>query len=455
MMILRRALVFGLLASATILTHARDNLLVIVADDLGVDAIGVYSRDDLYGHPGEGADPGPTPRIDALAAEGILFRHAYASPVCSPTRASTLTGRYPFRVGIGEPQGAILGLDETILPEVLVDHENGAVGKWHIGGNTDVDHPIDSGFDYYAGPLAGIADYYSWNKTTNSTSTMGSTQVGYSTYVTTDNVDEAVSLIAGFGEEPWFVWLAFSAPHEPFHVPPSALTTIDVDADSSDVVKFKAAVEAMDSEIGRLLDGIPSAVLADTTIIFLGDNGTPRQVVEPPFISSRAKGTLYEGGTNVPFIVKSPWIDPLDEGTESLALVHSIDIFVTLAEIAGVAAPAEDSVSLLPYLQDPTLPTLPARSYVYTESFSPNGDPPYDTVQRAIRGERYKLIWRNGSYAELFDLDLDRWESENLLLEPLEPEVASDYRVLVRAMGDLHGEIFSDGFESGSIHAWQ
>ena len=461
---LQRILIFAAILAATLtmstalVAQARDNFLILVADDLGVDALGVYSRDDLYGHPGEGADPGPTPNLDSLALQGILFRHAYASPTCSPTRASTLTGRFPFRIGIGDPEGAILALDETILPEVLAaTHANGVAGKWHIGGNlNNIDHPIDSGFNSYAGAYrGGVDDYYLWDKTTNSVSTTGSTQTGVTTYVSTDNVDEAIALISEFGEDPWLVWLAFNAPHSPFHVPPEELITMVVDEGSPTEDLYRAAVEAMDTEIGRLLDAIPLTILADTTIVFAGDNGTPRQGVLAPFIPSRSKGSVYEGGVNVPFIVKSPWIDPSDQGSESLALVHTIDLFATLAEIAGTSAStAEDSVSLVPYLQDPTLPTLSARLYAYAESFSPNGDPPYDSIQRAMRGERYKLIWRDGSFVEFYDLDLDRWESNNLLASPLDPEAASAFAELTRALGDLHDTLFEDGFESGDVHAW-
>jgi arylsulfatase A-like enzyme len=406
---------------------ARENFLVIVADDLGVDSVAVY---------GEGSNPGPTPHIDGLAAQGILFRNAYTNPVCAPTRAEAMTGRYGFRTGIGVAGGAVLDLSETTLAEMLgATHETAAIGKWHLGRN-DVDHPIDSGFDYYAGALTSLSgDYYAWNKTTNSTTTTGSTQTGYSTYATIDNADEAISSIAAFGESPWFVWLAFSAPHGPYHVPPPELTTIAVDEDSDDATKYKAAVEAMDHEIGRVLASIPQGILDDTTIVFLGDNGTPGRVSEAPFESSHAKGSMYEGGINVPFIVKSPWIDPADRGSESAAFVISTDLFATLAEIAGVVASAEDSISIVPYLQDPDLPTQAARPYAYAERFSPNGDPPYDDEQRAIRDDAYKLIWRNGAYEEFFDLAVDPFETDNLLpVSNLDPEELAAYENLVETM---------------------
>jgi arylsulfatase A-like enzyme len=431
------AWVAGLLLASPV--EARNNFLILVADDFGVDGVGVYSRDDLYGHPGEGASPGPTPTLDALAADGVLFRNAYATPTCSSTRAATLSGRLGFRTGVGRVGGQ-LDVAETTLPElVAATHHNAALGKWHIGGN-DADHPIDSGFDYYAGGLGGGVggDYFSWTKVTNSASGSASTENDHDVYATSDAVDEALGQIAAFGDDEWLVWVAFNAPHSPFHVPPSGLTTLAVDDGSSDTLKYEAAVEAMDSEIGRLLAGIPASVLADTTVIFLGDNGTPRGVVEAPFDSNRAKGSVYEGGINVPLIVTGPWIDPADEGSESLAVVQTTDLFATIAEIVGVASTAEDSVSLVPYLADPALPTTLRRPYAYGETFSPNGFGPYTTQERGIRDDRYKLIWRDGVYEEFFDLDADPFEDDNLLVLGTTPEEDAAFDALALAMERLH-----------------
>jgi len=414
--------------------EGRDNFIIVLADDLGVDKIGVYSRDDLYGHPGEGASPGPTPNIDQLAREGVLFRNAYANPMCSPTRAATLTGRHGFRTGIGTPGNAELPLDEVILPELLgATHHIAAIGKWHLGGQL-ADHPNDSGFGRFIGTLANIDDYYSWPKTTD-----GVTVQGRSVYATTDNVDDAIAVINEFGSEPWFVWLAFNAPHTPFHAPPQELHSFELSGapTNTPVDHFEAAVEALDSELGRLLDSIPEAVLADTTIIFVGDNGSPRRAVELPFDGRRAKGTVFEGGINVPFIVKSPHVPAEHRGEESLALVHVVDLYDTVAEIAGVVSRAEDSVSLLPYLADPARSTLPARPYVYAEQFSPNGEGPYTSEERGIRDERYKLIWRDGTYQEFFDLEEDPFEDENLLDGALSTAEQASFAQLVASVDRL------------------
>jgi arylsulfatase A-like enzyme len=365
---------FTILVLAASPASARDNFIVFIADDLGVDGIGKYSDDLAYGHPGEGAAPVVTPNIDTLAEQGILFRNAYTNALCAPTRAQLLTGRHALRTGIGKPGGAVLDLAEQTLPELLsATHLNAAIGKWHVGPGSDADHPIESGFDYFAGAVAGnINDYYSWKKTINDTSLVETETDPHVVYATDDASAEAIAKIKEFGDDEFFLWVAFNAPHGPFHVPTAPLTT-SVNAGSNNRTKYVAAVEAMDREIQDILDAMTPAVRADTTIIFIGDNGTPSGVTEAPFVSNHAKGTMYEGGINVPLIVVSPHIDLADQGKESMALVQSVDVFATIAEIAGLQSPAEDSISILPYLDDPDLPTGALRPYAYAESFDPNG----------------------------------------------------------------------------------
>ena len=416
---------------------ARDNFLVVVVDDVGVDKVGAYNDDVAYGHPGEGGHPAPTPTIDGLAADGVLFRNAYTNPSCAPTRAAALTGRHGFRTGIGTPVGAALSLAETLLPEVIGgSHRNAAIGKWHIGPNNDLNHPNDSGFTDYAGALGGgLPSYTNWSKVTN-----GSRQTGYTTYATTDNVDEAISFIASSGANPWFLWLAFNAPHTPFHAPTPATLhsqTLSGDPNATPIPHYAAALEAVDTELARLLASIPSDVLDDTTIVFLGDNGTPNQVVEPPFVAGRAKGSLYEGGINVPFVVKSPHVPVAQRGGESVAFVQAVDVFATLADIAGVTSPtAIDSLSFLPLLHHPS--AAGGRDFVYVESFSPNGFGPYTSEERAALDGRYKLIWRDGLYEEMFDLDLDPFEGNNLLAAPLAPTQQAAFDALSAEIDRLH-----------------
>ncbi len=440
---LRRIVMAGLglaFLGPTTTALARDNFLVIVADDLGVDGVNVYSRDDLYGHAGEGAAPGPTPTLDQLAAEGVLFRNAWSSPTCAPARAQALTGRHAFRTGVGTAEAGVLAPSETTLADILAaSHATAAIGKWHNGADGDAQSPIELGFDSYVGALGGsVAGYFSWQKVRASAAGPSSSET-VTTYATTDTADEAIAAIAAFGDAPWFVWLAFNAPHTPFHVPPAALRTTSVDSGSSAATKWKAAIEAMDTEIGRVLESIPASVLADTTIIFLGDNGSPRQASEAPFSAAHAKDSVYEGGINVPLIVKSPRIAVADRGRENSALVSATnDIFATIAEIAGVATFGEDSASLVPYLEDPSLGTLATRPQIFAQSFEPNGFGPYTAEERAIRDDTWKLIWRDGAFAELFNLVADPFETDDrLAAASLTSEEQAAYDSLATAMASV------------------
>jgi arylsulfatase A-like enzyme len=193
---------------------AQNNVLMVIADDVGVDKIGAYA---------EGAQIPPTPNIDALAAGGVLFRNCSANPTSSTTRATILTGRYSFRTGVGYlvdgvilPDVPPLQLSEYILPEVLDLAQPGlykhaAIGKWHLG-NASVGGPQApnmAGFQYHAGLLAnmeGSDNYYSWQKTVQGVTS-------YTTkYITTDEVDEAINFIAG-ATGPWYCQVWFFASH--------------------------------------------------------------------------------------------------------------------------------------------------------------------------------------------------------------------------------------------------
>lgn len=384
---------------------ARPNVVILIADDFGVDLVGAY---------GEGASPACTENVDQLAAEGLLFRNAWAMPACSPTRASLLTGRYGFRTGIGSPVGngdAGLLLSETTLPEVLTGYASAAVGKWHLAGGQGNLHPNNSGFGRFAGSLrGGLPDYFQWQKTTDG-------QNGnVTTYATTDTADEAILAITTL-PEPWLTYVSFNAPHTPLHAPPPGLCPGSSCANSfcnglptnpTDAEQVKAMSEAMDQEIGRIL-AVLDSVDPEALVIFMGDNGTTRTATEPPFVRSHAKGTVYEGGVNVPLIVKGPGV----RQGETQALVSTVDLYATLAELARVRSSAEDSVSLLPILHDPA---ASVREFVYAESFPDNGGSlPLDGHQRAVRGDRYKLIRDMGQPDEFYDLQADPFEANNLL----------------------------------------
>ena len=414
------------------------NIVLILADDMGVDMVGAYQA--LEGS----MDVPCTPSLDGLASDGILFRNAWTNPTCSPSRAQILTGRYGFRTGVGSAitsgSGELPPGEETI-PELLArsGYRSAAFGKWHLG--TGPSDPFQQGFSYYAGSLAGqggggtLPCYYDWTKTVLPTGTgAGPTTV----YATTDTANEAI-LTAAWMEEPWFLYVSFNAPHSPHHEPPQGLCPQLPDCTSNhcdgacvedppcddDKCKneaereVRAMIEALDTTIGRMLTAI-RAVDPDVIVIFMGDNGTAAGLGVAPF-NGPAKGSLYEGGVNVPLIVNGPVIEQDSEGSVCNGLVTSADLVATIIEISGGTTASiptpNDSVSMVPYF---TNPNASLRDTVYTEKFSNFDWPDITNHERAIRNDQYKLIRRTlGSghqveLDELYDLSADPFEATDL-----------------------------------------
>jgi arylsulfatase B len=415
------------------------NTLIILADDYGVDVSPLYP----VASPGNptsfspNVDAQATPNLASLLTRGVRFTNAWANPSCSPTRASMFTGRYGFRTGVGmpiapgAPQGQ-LDLTEFGLPRALdanphLGYAHGNVGKWHL--STQPGDPNTAGWGFFSGSLIGLIDqnspdtYYFWNKTVQ-----GVTTPGHRVYSTTDNINDAITWVneQDGQNKPWLLWLGLMAPHAPFQLPPNDLHDYDhlpntaADIAANPVPYFKAMVQAMDTELGRLFAQVS---LDETNIIFLGDNGTDRAVVRPPFDSTRAKGTLYEGGLRVPLLVAGP--DVAQPNRVSPALVNASDIYATALELSGVDVTATlpagvtlDSVSLVPVLKNAP---GPRRTWAFAEQFSPSGAnvPPIFQMGKAIRSPRYKLIQLDNGTRAFYDLISDPYEKNDLLLGSL------------------------------------
>lgn len=403
-------------------TTAQNNVLLILADDIGVDNISVYA---------EGTNPPPTPTIDSLASNGVLFRNAWANPMCSPTRACILTGRHGTFTGVGHVlPSAPLPLVEITLPEQLDLRQSGyahaAIGKWHVSFGATA--PNDAGWSHFAGDTTGLNNYFSWTRTVNGV-------VAPSTnYATTEMVDDALAWIQG-QTTPWVCYLALQSAHAPFHAPPANLHTQNLDGldPNTDPLPFyRAMIEAMDTEIGRLLASLGPA-LANTNVIFSTDNGTLSALAIPPFKSG--KGSPFEGGINVPLIVSGPAVN--SPGRESPHLVHAVDLYSTVLELAGVEPEPPfahiNGRSLVPYLSDPA--ATPLRNSVYAELFDSTS-----VDFSAIRNQQYKLIrYRFGETpADLFyDLLADPFENSNLLAAPLTPTQQANFNALSLAMSEV------------------
>lgn len=458
------------------------NILFIISDDMGIETVESY---------GIGLDPPKTATLSQLARNGVSFNNMWAQPVCSPTRATILTGRYGFRTGVGSPTGdndqrgympeppAVpegigelpgssdaaggggggggggrgnaepvgrwgISLDEFTLPQAIsradVGYDKAAIGKWHLADTRNgwENHPNLAGFEYFKGLVRCCPEhYYGWVELFNGDFY---TRTGYAPSA---KVDDAIEWLGDPSErdEPWFLWLAFNTPHSPIHIPPQDLLQSDDpaldDPESGNRPAFKAMIEAMDTEIGRLLEYIGPEELENTYVIFIGDNGTGNNVIDAPFRSGAAKGSVWNGGVMVPFIITGPGVA---HGESTDALVNSTDLYATMLEMAGIdykeVVPqgiSLDTVSMMPYLSEPDTESI--RDWIYVDRF--DTDAGVKSGQYAIRDERYKYM-NNAGTEYFFDLQADLYEHNNLLEGELSNEERERFTSLRAQIEHMH-----------------
>lgn len=397
----------------TLATDGSHNILLIIADDLGVDNVSGY---------GEHADSASTPTIDNLAASGTLFRNAWTNPMCSPSRASLYTGRHAYNHGVLHPSEPELDTDEQTFAEALqaAGYQTALFGKWHLGEDDGL-RPIDQGFDFFSGAQSNLDDYFEWTRTTMDAADGSSVDETIDRYATGQNVDDAEDWLEGAiaAGDPWMAVMAFNAPHSPFHVPPKALfsgvelsgsvgTTCNNNSDDSRSDCYRAAAEAMDSKLSELLTFLDEqGALDDTLVVFIGDNGTPGNVIidDGVFSTEHGKTTVYEGGVNVPLIVYGPSIG-VQQGVESDELVMGLDLFATFVEVGGATADNDvDAISLVRHVTGDTL--TESRPTLYTELYSEN-----ESIDRwTITNGTAKYINIEGT-EECYNLSRDAGESD-------------------------------------------
>ncbi|MDO5975994.1 sulfatase-like hydrolase/transferase [Flavivirga jejuensis] len=373
------------------------NILLIIADDMGLDATPSYDIGNTKPN---------MPNLQSLIDTGVRFNNLWSNPTCTPTRAGILTGKYGYNTGVTQV-GDELSTSETSLQAYLDSNTNSAyshavVGKWHLSNNAN--HPNNMGINYYAGTLGGgVPSYTNWSLNINGTTTT-STE-----YITTKLTDLAIDWVND-QTKPWFLWLAYNAPHTPFHLPPDDLHSQGVLAsdqtsiDANPLPYYLAAIEALDTEMGRLISAMSQEEKDNTIIIFIGDNGTPNQVAQE-YVSMRTKGTVYQGGVNVPMIISGKGVTRIN-ATED-ALINTTDLFATIANIAGVdITEINDSQSFKTLLSGSGTAT---RDYTYTEIGKTSGS------DYTIRNATHKYIsFYDGSEA-FYDLSSNPLEAPNLL----------------------------------------
>ncbi len=423
--------------------HAQRNTVLIIADDLSPDYFGFYE---------DHQDTVDVPNIRALLKKGIRFTNGASNPVCSSTRSGILTGRYSFRTGVGGIVGGAggsnqLDTSEITIPRLLkIYNPNIAkadIGKWHLHQSTPIiqlTYPNRLGYDHFEGPFIGqLPSYTNWTKVTNGVS------APVTNYATTENVNNAVAWVRSQGNKPFFLWLAFNAPHDPLHLPPAGLhsytslsgTTLDIK--NNPKAYFKAMIQAMDHEIGRLFDSLRLMNKFDSTdFIFIGDNGsTPRtaQTID----TSRAKGTVYQYGVHIPFIISGPSV--VNPNRKNDALVNTTDIFATVLELMGYtnwasqipATKPVDSKSIVPIIKNQSTSIRP---WSFSEIFKlvPDSD-----EGKAMRNMDYKLIKFNYGKEEFYKLSTDPNELTNLLNAPVTGVDLTNYLYLCNQMSLLVG----------------
>ncbi|MCM2369829.1 sulfatase-like hydrolase/transferase [Aporhodopirellula aestuarii] len=345
----------------------RPNIIVIMADDMGYADAGFTGATDIQ-----------TPNLDALAASGVTFTSGYVThPYCGPSRAGLMSGRYQQRFGFEtnpayDPSNPYLGIDvnETLFPARLqkAGYRTGVIGKWHLGASAPF-HPNNRGFDYFYGFLGGGHDYFKIDLRqpvkegyTEALERNGKPAV-FDGYLTTALSNDAAEFVNSSSGEPFFLYLAFNAPHAPLQAPQEAIAKYS-HIKNEKRKRYAAMVDVMDAGIGTVISALEQNNLRDNTLVFfLSDNGGPQSTKSKPTSWNGSsndpfrggKGNLYDGGVHVPFIAS--WPARIEKGTVYPHPVISLDIAATACAIASGDSklPAElEGTNLLPLLNDQT-----------------------------------------------------------------------------------------------------
>jgi arylsulfatase A-like enzyme len=424
----------------------RPNVVLIVTDDQGYGDLGCHGNPNIR-----------TPNLDRLATQSARLSNFYVCPVCSPTRASIMTGRYNYRTGVVDTYlgRSLMRPDEVTIAEMLRDagYRTGIFGKWHLGDNYPL-RAVDQGFQEAllckGGGLTQPSDppgnsYFDPILMHNG---KAEKTKGYCSDVFTD---AALNFIRQDAGKPFFCYLAFNAPHEPLQVDQKLVEPYLAMKLDPTTAKVYAMVENIDANVGRLLKLLDDGKLAgDTIVIFLTDNG-PQQLRYNAGLRGR-KGSVFEGGIRVPLFVRWPG-NYLSRDVPQPA-AH-IDIMPTLAAACGVALPANrklDGRDLTPVLAN-YAKDWPDRSLFFQWH---RGDVPEKNRAFAVRGPSYKLVQPFGAGP---DRERDKWELMlfDLANDPNEQKnIAHENEAIVRKMQHDYTAWFDDvgkrGYDPPRIH---
>lgn len=410
----------------------KPNILLLLADDLGWSALGCYGN-TLH----------ETPNLDRLAAQGMRFTDAYsACTVCSPTRASLMTGKYPARLrltdfiaGQNRPYEKLtipnwtkhLQPNETTIAEALkqAGYATAHVGKWHLEAKSPVPGvaserflPSAQGFDISIGKPSGTRGYFLPDKIKRTDGSSGG-------YVTDYLTDEALRLIEQHQRKPFFLYFAYHTPHTPIQGKARLVEHYEAKlAERPDIeirnATYAAMIHSLDESVGRITAKVDELGLSENTLIlFISDNGGLTQRygkidnIADNMPLRRGKGSAYEGGVRVPMIARWPGTVPAK--SECRTPVMTIDFFPTALAAAGLQPSSHrniDGVRLLELLKDPTTNLKRESLFWHYPHYHAGGDAPYS----AIRRSNWKLIdFHDDTPDALYNLRIDLGESHNVL----------------------------------------
>lgn len=488
-----RILALAAISAVSALAERPPNIVVILADDLGIVDVGSFAvklgsvpKDELYYE---------TPRIDALAREGVAFSQAYANQLCSPTRAAILTGQIASRLGFttatpltktyynqglpvpdgSSPHDAFAHADNIpgslawinghsntavptnipTMPGVIASHDSAFLGKWHVGGHGAAGHrPSDFGFEEIAWLDAGGSAYFNWRNSWNNRNLPSKKfpedvrvigRAGEPTgenYLTDDLTVQAVRFLkkrAKTPEKPFLLYFCEFAVHTPIQGKKELVKHFETKPQrgkhNHDNPTYAAMVKSLDESVGAIIDTLRDTGLDENTIVvFFSDNGgveytDPAATDNAPFKGGKA--CLHEGGVRVPLIVWGKNI--ASPGRWSDQVVDCTDILPTLAELTGNKIPSNaDGKSIVPLLTNPNA-EWPERTLIWHYPFNVIVEDPSTghplTPHSAIRVGPHKLIWDWQGRLELYDIPADQFEKNNLAAT--EPELA----------GKLHSQL--------------
>jgi arylsulfatase A-like enzyme len=418
----------------------KPNVLVILVDDLGYGDLSCYGATDLK-----------TPNIDKLVASGMRIDLFYANcPVCSPTRASLLSGRYPDLVGVPgvirthlASNWGCLSPQAVLLPKMLkrAGYHTAIIGKWHLGLSSP-STPSERGFDHFHGFLGDMMDdYYNHRRHGVNYMRLNDREIepeGHATDLFTQWAIECVRQRVGNAtQQPFFLYLAYNAPHTPIQPPPEWVEKVKQREPgiSDRRAKLVALIEHMDAGIGKVIDALKEIGLSQNTlVIFASDNGGQLDVGAGNGSLRAGKQDMYEGGIRVP--MGAVWPGRIEPGSRSDRVAMTMDIFPTVCEAAGVPIDHEiDGISFLPTLLGKSQPANDERFLFWVRR---EGGPKY--------GGRAYYAARQGDFKLLQNTPFEPLKLYNLAQDPQEQHPLDDKHPMYRKLFNaLQGHVSKTG----------